>query len=88
MRKGKGTEQDLNTLNHVDYFSVSFENVDDLHSLLVPDEEMARITTADDILILQAKKIDILDSPDVTVSAVLATMRQAGLVQLDLLFQP
>lgn len=49
------------TLHDVDNFSIAFEDVDELGSLLVPDEEMTRVTAADYVLILQPEEVDVFD---------------------------
>lgn len=53
IRRGHADNEAIsNTLNNIDDLPITFENVDKLGSLLVPDKKMARVATTNHILIL------------------------------------
>jgi hypothetical protein len=54
-------------LNDIHDLAVALEDVDELGGFAVPDEDVAGVAAADDVLVLQAEVVYVLDGFDVAV---------------------
>ena len=71
------------TLYHVDDLTITFEDIDNLSSLLIPDKEVARVTAAHDIFVLKAKEVGVFDRFDIAMASIFASVRETGNAFLD-----
>jgi hypothetical protein len=72
-------------LHNIDHFAVAIEYVEQLRCLLVPDEEMSRVTATDHVFVLEAEEVDVLDRLDIAVALVPARVGHAGNIRFDVL---
>ena len=71
------------TLNNIHHLTISLQDVDKLCCFAVPNENVPRVTPADDIFVLQAEIVHILDCLDVAMAGVDTCMGYTRDVALD-----
>ena len=58
------------TLNNINNLTIPLEDINQIPRLSIPNEQIARIASTNDILIIQAEEVDILDGFDVAMSSI------------------
>jgi hypothetical protein len=66
------------TLDDVDDLAVALEDVDKPTRLLLPDEDVAAVAAADNVLVVQTVEVDVLRGVDVAMAVVVSGVIRTG----------
>lgn len=58
------------SLDHIDGFTVTLEDVEKLGGLAIPDEEIPVVGAGDDVFVVKTVEVDVFDGLDVAVAGV------------------